>query len=115
MMHTIDQSGESGAEQAINRVLEAEQQARERVAQCEVQAGKELDAVREQARRVDARTDARIGKLRTRCEQQVAAQVAQLKASAAAVRGRPPTEDARAPRLADAVRSLATKLTGGEG
>jgi hypothetical protein len=111
-MRTTDQSGEPGAEQAINRVLEAEQQARERIAQCEVQASQELDAVREQARRVDARTDARIGKLRTRCEQQVAGQVARLKASAAAVRVQPLTEDARALRLTDAVRSLAAKLTG---
>jgi hypothetical protein len=115
MMRTTDQRGESEAEQAINRVLEAEQRAREHIAQCEVQASKELDAVREQARRIDARTDARIGKLRTRCEQQVAGQVARLKASAEGVRSQPLAGDARSLRLADAVRNLAAKLTGGEG
>jgi hypothetical protein len=114
-VRTTDKSGESGAEEAINRVLEAEQRARERIAQCEVQAGQELDAVREQARRIDTRTDARIGGLRMRCEQQVAAQVAQLKASAAAARAQPLTGDARSLRLADAVRSLAAKLAGGAG
>ena len=77
-MSTTDKSGEPGAEEAINRVLEAEQRARERVARCEAQAGEELDAARDQARRISARTDVRIGKLRTRCEQQVAGQVARL-------------------------------------
>jgi hypothetical protein len=54
------------------------------------------------------------GKLRTRCEQQVAEQVARFKASAEAVRNQPLTEDTRTQRLADAVRSLAARLTGGE-
>jgi hypothetical protein len=115
MAHMSDERGESGAEQAINRVLEAEQRARERIAQCEMQASSELDAVREQARSIDARTDTRIGKLRTRCEQQVATQVARLKSSAEAVRAQPLTGDTRSLRLADAVRSLAARLTGGEG
>lgn len=115
MTDPVIAAGSKSAEEAINRVLEAEHRARERIAQCEVQASKELDAVREQARRIDARTDARIGKLRTRCEQQVAGQVARLKASAEAVRGQPLAGDARSLRLGQAVRSLAARLTGGEG
>jgi type I site-specific restriction endonuclease len=114
MADPVTVAGQENAEEAINRVLEAEQRAREHIARCEAQAGEELDAVREQARRIGARTDARIGKLRTRCEQQVAEQVARFKASAEAVRNQPLTEDTRTQRQADAVRSLAARLTGGE-
>lgn len=114
MVRTTDDNGATGAEEAINRVLEAERRAGERVAGCEAQAAAELGAARERARRIAERTDTRITRLRTRCEQIVAVRVAQLKASAEAVRCQPLTEDERAAQLAAAVARLATRLSGGE-
>lgn len=114
MTRSNDRSDEADAEQAINRVLEAEHQARDRVAHCQAQAEARLEAARERARRIAARTDARITSLRRQCEQQITEQVARLKDSAEAVRCQPLSGDARATQLGNAMRQLAARLTGGD-
>ena len=113
MLRMSDKRDETGAQAAINQALGAEQQARNRIARCQAQAEEQLAAVREQARRIALRTDARIATLRRYCEQQIGEKVARLKDSAEAVRCLPLSEDARSLRLTDAVRRLAARLTGG--
>lgn len=103
------------AEDAINRVLEAEQRARDRVAQCETQAAALVATARERALRVAERTDRRIISLRTRCEQWIAGQVAALRIQADTVRRQPAgDDDARRAALTRSAARLAARLTDGE-
>lgn len=102
------------AEDAINRVLQAEQHAREKVAQCETQAATLVASARERALHIAERTDRRIVSLRTRCEQWLAGQVAVLQNQADTVRHQPAGEDARRTLLTERVARLAARLTDGE-
>ena len=114
MTRANEPTGDVRAEDAINRVLEAEQRARERVAQCESQAAALVAAMRERALRMGERTDQRIVSLRTRCEQWISGQVAALRAEADAVRRQPAGDDARRLLLAESVARLAARITDGE-
>lgn len=105
-------TGDDNPADAITRVLEAERQARDRVAHCEAEAAAHVEAARARARRVVERTDARASALRTRVEQQVAERVTALRAEAEGIRGQPPEEDARQAQLEAAVARLAARLTG---
>jgi hypothetical protein len=114
MTHSDEATGTARAEDAINRVLRAEQRAREKVAQCDSQAAALLAAARERALHVAERTDRRIVGLRMRCERQVAKQVAALGAETETVRRQPAGDDARRANLTEAVARLAARLTDGE-
>ena len=54
-------------EQAINAVLEAENNAKQAVSQCEAQAELLLEQARQQAHRINVRTDNRITRIHQRC------------------------------------------------
>jgi hypothetical protein len=74
-------SGDSAtrqAEQAMNRVLQAERDAERAVAECEAEAGSILQAAQLQASRIASRTDSRISLMQTRCLQRVAEEIKQL-------------------------------------
>jgi cell division septum initiation protein DivIVA len=75
-----DSSGPAAerAEQAINRVLEAERAASQKVAACEKQAADILQAAQLHASRIASRTDNRISLMQTRCLQRVAEEIKQL-------------------------------------
>lgn len=103
---------EDGAEEAINRVLEAEREAAEAVRRCEQQAVALREETHAKARRLAERTDARIRRLRALIEEQTARQVAALRVSAEELRSRPVLEDARRARLPQVVARLAAWLTG---
>jgi vacuolar-type H+-ATPase subunit H len=114
MTHSDEAAGTARAEDAINRVLEAEQRARDKVAQCDAQAAALVAAAREGALRVAERTDRRIVSLRTRCEQWLGEQVAVLRTQAEVVRRQPVGDDLRGTSLAESVARLAARLTDGE-
>jgi len=114
MTHADETTGDVRAEDAINRVLEAEQRARERVAECEKQAAALVAAARERVLQLGERTDRRIVSLRTRCEQWLGGQVAALRAQAEAVRQQPVGDDARSTSLAEGIARLAARLTDGD-
>lgn len=74
-------SGDSAtrqAEQAMNRLLQAERDAERAVAECEAEAGSILQAAQLQASRIASRTDSRISLMQTRCLQRVAEEIKQL-------------------------------------
>lgn len=114
MTRANEPTGEVRAEDAINRVLQAEQRAQEHVTQCETQAAALLVAARERALRLAERTDRRITSLRTRCEQRIATQLAALHGQADATRQQPAGDDASRAPLTDSVARLAARLTDGE-
>lgn len=101
-----------GPDEAIQRVLQAEQRVRERIAQCEREAARLLEAARERARRLEERTDARISALRTRCEQLAGERAAALRAQAQRIALAPVEAEIDAERLAAAIERLAARLTG---
>jgi hypothetical protein len=92
---------EGVADTAINRVLEAEQKAREAIAHTRG--------------RIDERADARVSKLRAACQQWTGGQSAKLLAEAEELRSCPAVDEVRRARLDDAIRRLAAELTGGGG
>lgn len=66
------------AEQAMNRVLAAERDAAQAIADCEAQSRDLVQAARQQASRIDARADERITLMQMRCAKQIAQALQQL-------------------------------------
>ncbi|MEO6319669.1 MAG: hypothetical protein ABIR56_03330 [Polaromonas sp.] len=98
------------AEDAIERVLEAERDALATVSLCQEQAARIVAEARLRARRIAERADARIDAMRAASQASVAAEVARLDAEAQALAARSvPAERQR--RLEAAVDSLAARLT----
>jgi vacuolar-type H+-ATPase subunit H len=102
------------AGEAINRVLDAERQAREAIHRCEQEAAGLLNAARARARRIAERTDARISALHIRCDLDTAQKVADLRAAARQIPKQPVPDRVTVQRLAAAVQTLARRLTYGE-
>jgi vacuolar-type H+-ATPase subunit H len=100
------------ADSAINRVLEAEQQAREAIARCRSAAAQHTTEARLRARRIEERADARASKVRAACQQWSAQRVAQLRAQVEELRTCAPVDEARRARLEAAIERLAAELTG---
>jgi vacuolar-type H+-ATPase subunit H len=100
-------------DEAIQRILQAEHRAREHIAQCEREAAQLLEEARGRARRLAERTDARISKLRMRCEQLAAQRVAALREEAQGIALAPVEAEVDEARLRAAVERLAARLTGG--
>ncbi len=109
---TDPQSNEA-VEQAINRVLGEERNAREAVERCRAEAREAVNAARVRASRILDRADARIGLLHRRCEQRVSASLEELAAAARQI----PEQAVVAPelqqRLQAVVRRLAEEMTSG--
>lgn len=113
MTHADRATGEERAENAINRVLEAEQKAREAIARCRSDAARHVTDARLRARRIEERADRRVSKLRAACQQWTGAQAARLLAEAEELRSCPAVDEVRRARLDDVIRRLAAELTGG--
>jgi hypothetical protein len=101
------------ADAAIARVLTAERDARAAVAECALQAERELQAGRERARLITARGADRVASVQRSIERQLTAALARIGAERAALAQ--PHADAQldASRLAAAVDTLADELTRG--
>jgi cell division septum initiation protein DivIVA len=102
------------AEQAINRLLQAERDAKRIVAECEAEAASILQAAQLQASRIASRTDTRISLMQTRCFQQVTEEIKQLE-RAERQAGERQAESYRIDEtgLAECIEEIAICLTGG--
>ncbi len=102
------------AEQAMNRVLQAERDAERAVAECEAQAGRILQAAQLQASRIASRTDSRISRMQTRCLQRVTEEIKQLERAERLTQERQ-EESYRIDEtgLAECIEEIAICLTGG--
>jgi cell division septum initiation protein DivIVA len=102
------------AEQAMNKVLQAERDAERIVAECEAEAAGILQAAQLQASRIASRTDTRISLMQMRCFQQVTEEIKQLERAERQVRERQ-AESYRIDEtgLAECIEEIAICLTGG--
>jgi hypothetical protein len=66
------------AEQAMQRVLQAEHDAGRAVAECQAEAGNILNTAQQQVSRIASRTDSRISLMQMRCFQRVAEEIRKL-------------------------------------
>lgn len=105
-----DASADLLAQQAIERVLEAEREARAAVEDCEAQAARLVAEARQGARRIAERADARIDALRAAARTRFAAERARLNAEGQRVAPMAPQTEVR---MAAAVEELAARLSGG--
>jgi cell division septum initiation protein DivIVA len=102
------------AEQAMNRLLQAERDARRVVAECEAEATSILQAAQLQASRIASRTDSRISLMQTRCFQRVTEEIRHLERAATQAR-ETQAESYRIDEtgLAECIEEIAICLTGG--
>jgi hypothetical protein len=102
-------------DEAMNMVLEKEQQSREKIEQCEREAATLLDKAQRRARAVSERTDKRITAFRQRCEDATQRTVKALLAEHKERSQGTPIDKDEISRIEVAVRRLASKLTGNAG
>jgi len=114
MTHVREANREDDAEKDIAHVLDAEQRAREAIARCTQEAAALIADARDRARQIQARTDARMSRLRTRIERQAVDETAVWRERARELHARENDPDPRASRLAAAIARLAAALTGEE-
>jgi vacuolar-type H+-ATPase subunit H len=115
MARTTPPEREDSSVEEINRVLDAERRARERVSRCEQDASRMIEEARACARDIRARTERRIGRMHARVEQRIIAQVMMLAAEAEAIRSQALASDERETTLEAALERLAERLTAGPG
>jgi hypothetical protein len=102
-----------GVEQAINRVLRAETEARGAAEECKRKAHRLVDDARAQARRILERADLRISAMHSACNLAASRKIAQFETEARALAQQPPTpEPAQLRQIAAAAGRLAGELTG---
>jgi hypothetical protein len=100
-------------ERAIARVLEVERFARVAIADARREGAEMNERARATTRAIAERTERRIGRVRARFEQRIAAEVAALETAAAALDTRYEPNAADRACLGRAVATLAAELTGG--
>lgn len=101
----------SDAAAAIDEVLVAEADARQAMVACRQEAEGILEAAREDVRRINRLANERISKLRARCDQLVAARIAEIRAAAGDNTVRTELNAADREMLTTAVHRLAARLT----
>ena len=104
--HTVDE--------AIARVIAAERDARESIAQAQSRAAALVEDARAVVRALEARTERRIGAVRAAFERRTRAAVAALDGEAAALGAEPALSNADLAEVERAVTALAAALTTGE-
>ena len=104
------------AEHAMNRVLAAERDAGQAVADCEARARDIVQAARQRANRIASRTDERITLMQLRCAQSSAATIKQLQQtqqSTARQSGKPLDDASVAACLEDVAETLTSAAHSG--
>ncbi len=99
-------------EQAINRVLTAEQEARGAVDECRRQAQAMLEAARTRSRQILDRSDRYISRVRALADATVERRLAELKAESASFSDAPLVDEDRIARVRQLVPLLALELLG---
>ena len=108
--HTDEQSAAASA--AMNRVLEAEREAEQAVAECERQAQMLLQAGYARAQRISARVDERISMLRMRNIDRVSRQIEVMERAERTAQQESSPEYPQAARLDSIVAELVAELSG---
>ena len=108
-----DTVSNESVEEAINRVLEAEKEARQAVENCRSDARRVVNSARVRAGRILERADHRIGFMHRLCEQSVGRRLAELRAEASRIPGEAVLEAEVQERLEGIVRRLAEEMTSG--
>ena len=101
------------AEQAINRVLQAERDTDQAVTDCEQQAHTILQTARRRARRILSRTDDRISHMQMRVAQRVTGKIQALDREEKKARLAKPAAPLDETGLAECIEQVASILTGG--
>jgi len=104
--HSADQ-----AEAAMNRVLQAEREAEQAVADCEKQATIILSDARQRANRIANRADERITLMNMRCSQRVTGKISKQERAEKAARKQPASE-LDATGLSECIEAVSAALTG---
>jgi len=99
-------------EQAMNRVLQAEREAEQAIADCEFEARQILQAAQQRAKRIADRTDERIALIQQRLAQKIKAHIDALERADRSAQRAVPTYELAAAELAGVVQEVAAKLTG---
>ena len=99
-------------EQAMNRVLQAEREAEQAIADCEQQARQILQAAEQRVKRIADRTDERITLLQLRLAQKIKAHIDALERADRRSQREPSLYDPGAAELASVVQEVAADLTG---
>jgi vacuolar-type H+-ATPase subunit H len=106
-------SGDSASvDAAINRVLAAEQSAREAIADCRKQARTLLDEARERAHRIEKSAEARISTITTLSNLGINRAIAGIEAQAISLTEKPEVSDAQVKRLGQMIDRLIDEMTG---
>jgi vacuolar-type H+-ATPase subunit H len=100
------------AERAINRVLQAERDAREAMLECDRQTDQALREARERARRIRERAEERIQHWYLNSDQRTAARLRDLDEQAQALRADPPEPSGLTREWQLAVQELTDELIG---
>ena len=101
------------AEQAINRVLEAERESGRAISDCERQAHDILQAARQRARRVLDRTDDRISLMKMKTAQRVSKTIRSVDREQEKARHEESARPLDETGLADCIEQVACLLSGG--
>ena len=99
-------------EQAMNRVLQAEREAEQAIADCEQEARQILQAAQQTAKHIADRTDQRITLIQMRLAQKIKAHVDALERADRRTQLEPSQYDLGADELASVVQEVAAELTG---
>lgn len=100
------------AEAAMNRVLQAEREAEQAVAECEQQAREILSAARVRANRIASRNDERITLMTMRCSQWVAGEISKQERAEKTARKQQVSE-LNDTGLSECIEAISARLTGG--
>jgi vacuolar-type H+-ATPase subunit H len=103
-------SAPEGADNAINRVLEAERAAQAEIVECRRQALAILREARARARAVSARADRRTGRIRHLCDQAVERELAAIAVEAHGLATAPRLTPELSARLDKALERLVTEI-----
>ena len=99
-------------EQAMNRVLQAEGQAEQAIADCEKEARQILQTAQQRVKRIADRTDERITLIQLRLAQKIKAHIDALERADRSAQREPSVYDLDEAGLATVVREVAAELTG---
>jgi vacuolar-type H+-ATPase subunit H len=112
-MASNDSNAESDSvEKAMNRVLQAEREAEQAIADCEYEARNILQAAQQRVKRIADRTDARITRIQLRLAQKLKGQTRKLERAEKAAQHESSTYELDDTALAAVVQDVAAELTG---
>jgi hypothetical protein len=108
----VDTTDTGGVDLAIVRVLQAEQSARDAVAQCATDAERLRQEARARARAIAERAAERVARVHASTEARLQSAIARLNAQRAALLQPAPPDPGEPARVARALDRLAAELTG---